>query len=154
MHAMRIVLNLYKEAITLHGGIGQNRFADEFDAFKFLRCKIDASIADQIVPDVNLLHQGSSVSLLCRLCDAFRSNGEKRLHQNPLAEKIMILLRAGAFDDVPSAKEAVFFAFLDRDIFLTKLQFVYEEYVLGYFYNILSVHNKITAHPPRPLVVQ
>lgn len=143
-HAARMILNLYKEAVTLNGGLGQNQFAKEFDAFKFLQCRIDAPFRNQIKLDIGLLQEGAAVSLLCRLFDASAASESGEVHQRGLVKKIKQFLNEGAFDALPLAKDAACYAFEDRDIFSAKLQLVYEEYVLGYFYKILSAHSKIS----------
>ncbi|MDX9789094.1 MAG: hypothetical protein RBT11_20130 [Desulfobacterales bacterium] len=153
-HVARIILNLYKEAVTIHGGIGHNQFATKFDAFKFLQCEIEPPFQNQIDLDTCLLREGASISLLCRLFDTSMVSGMEGGHQDTLLKQIKQSLNSGAFDNVSLAKDAILFAFVDRDIFLTKLRLVYEEYVLGYFYKIVSAHSKLSDRLKRPLPAQ
>lgn len=137
--ATRTILHIYNETITSYGNFAGNFYADQFDAFKYLQCRIDATVGHPFGLDLNLLHEGSAVALLSRLepfSIRFRENPAVR---DAIVRKIIGHLEDGAFDLLPLAKDAALSAFEDEDIFRAKLRLIYEEYILGYY-------RKITAY--------
>jgi hypothetical protein len=143
--ATRAILHIYNEAITSYGNFGLNFITDEFDAFKYIQCQVDITTGQPFGLDLNLLHQGSAVALLCRLYQFSCKFNEKHFIKEAIAEKIIGYLHGGAFDSLPLAKDAALSAFEDRDIFKAKLRIIYEEYILGYYRKITSYQDE--AHP-------
>lgn len=143
--ASRAILHVYNEAITSYGNFGDNFPTDRFDAFKYIQCRIDITTGHPAGLDLNLLHEGSAVALLCRLYPFSIKLSENNPPRDAMTEKILRCLRDGAFDLLPLAKDAAFSAFEDGDIFKAKLRIIYEEYILGYYRKITAYRDE--THP-------
>lgn len=143
--ATRTILYIYNKAITSYGNFSNNFYTDEFDAFKFIQCRIDITTGYPFGVDLNLLHEGSAVALLCRLSPFSGQLAKKNFVPDAMVEKILRYLQGGAFDLLPLAKDAALSAFEDEDIFTAKLRIIYEEYILGYYRKITSYQEE--THP-------
>jgi hypothetical protein len=139
MYAVRVILDLYKRAITIHGGFGGHLFANEFDAFKYLRCEIEGNLRQRMGLDPDLLRKGAAVCLLCHLYDICKTFGKNHLRSHVLSRKIKRCLDNGLLDGLPLAKDAALLAYADEGIFAMKLQIVYLDYILGYYHGILAL---------------
>jgi hypothetical protein len=145
MHAARVILSLYKRAVTTYGGFGGHLFANEFDAFKYLRCEMEGSLKKKMDLDPDLLRKGAAVCLLCHLYDIWKTCGEDHLRCHVLSRKIRRCLDSGLLDGLPLAKDAALLAYTDEGIFALKLQIVYLDYILGYYHRIIALGK---PHPP------
>jgi hypothetical protein len=140
--ATRAILCIYNKAITSYGNFGNNFYTDEFDPFKYIQCRIDITTGPAFSVDLNLLHEGSAVALLCRLSPFSSQLTGKNFIPNAMVEKIIGYLQDGVFDLLPLAKDAALSAFEDEDIFTAKLLIIYEEYILGYYRKITTYQDE------------
>lgn len=143
MHATRVILRLYKRAVTIYGGFGGHLFASEFDAFKYLRCDIDGRLRNRLNLDTDLLRKGAAVCLLCHLYDIWKACGKNRFRSHVLSGKIKRYLDNGLLDGLPLAKDAALLAYIDEGVFAVKLQIVYLDYILGYYHGVLVGGNDL-----------
>jgi len=140
--AARAILCIYNKTITSYGNFANNFYTNEFDAFKYIQCRIDITTGHPFGVDLNLLHEGSAVALLCRLSPFSGRLTEKNVIPDAIVDKILRYLQDGAFDLLPLAKDAALSAFEDEDIFTAKLRIIYEEYILGYYRKITACQDE------------
>ncbi len=136
--ATRDILFLYHDAITSYAGFGHNLDVGIFDPFKYLCCLVDEPSGISLGVELDLLHEGSTVVLLCHLSDFWDEFEGVDIGKDPLTKKIKEYYQSDGFDWDLLAKETVGLALSDEDAFRDKLSIVYNKYILGYFKKILS----------------
>ena len=125
--AVRDILYMYYDLAS--DGFIHSIETGKFDPIFFVDC---FEYKDKsFVIDVNLLHEGSAVAILCRLSDYWDEIGE--VPEDNFAFEVKRMLTKGRLDHLPLAEKAIKLAFEDEEKFRDLLKDVYKEYVLGFF---------------------
>jgi hypothetical protein len=82
--------------------------------------------------DVEILHEGAMVAILCRLFD-YRDELGELPEADELVDEVRHMLPKGKFDHLPLAERAITEAFRDEDEFRKLLNQVYKDYVVERF---------------------
>jgi hypothetical protein len=67
--ALRDVLYMYYDLITSYGGFGHSIDTGTFDPFFYMDCYVNEPKGYTFGIDIDLIHKGAAVALLCRLSD-------------------------------------------------------------------------------------
>lgn len=124
--AMRDILWLYRD-LTAYGGFSGDHPTGSFHPWKWLSCESTGGWGTE--DDARLLREGSAVALLSGLIDTWdQADGEG-------VDTYKSAVRAGRFDHLPTAREAVAagLAGTDSPEFTERVKVVYDEYVLAFF---------------------
>lgn len=138
IQAIRDILFLYHDAITGYRGFGHNLHTGTFDPFRYVTALLAEPPGVSLAIDIELIHEGSAVALLCHLSDYWDETSGESIESGHFAGRIKKELSDGVFDFVPLAKEAVEAAFENETKFQNCLQKVYIEYIEGYYRTILQ----------------
>ncbi len=134
--AIRDILFMYRDLIRSYDGFGHNIDVGTFDPFTFVNADLYESPDSTLAMDMDLVHQGSAVALLCHLSD-FWDEGHG-LNQWNWGKKLRGVLKQGRLNHLPLAKEAIMAGFESEETFRSLLPGVYTQYVLGYFQRLLQ----------------
>lgn len=137
--ALRDILYLYHDAITSYRGFGHNLDVGIFDPFRFVTALLAEPAGVSLGIDIELIHEGSAVVLLCHLSDYWDETASDGIENGYYAGRIKKGLSAGIFDFVPLAKEAAEAAFENETKFRDHLQNIYIEYIEGYYRTTLQI---------------
>lgn len=125
--AVRDILYMYYDLAS--DGFIHNIETGKFDPIFFADC---FEYKDKsFVIDVNLLHEGAAVAILCRLSDYWDENGV--IPEDNFAFEVKRMLTKGRLDHLPLAEQAIKLAFEDEEKFRDSLKDVYKEYVFEFF---------------------
>ena len=115
--AIRDILYPYDDAVTSYSGFGHNLEVGTFDPFKYLGALLDEPPGYTFGIDMELLHEGAAVALLCHLSDFWGEFDGENIGQDKLTGRIKNSLAEGLFEMVPQAKLAASAAFQDESRF-------------------------------------
>ncbi len=137
------ILLMYVDLVRGHGGFGYGvntgtQGPTPWEPARYVDCEAAAgSSGDALGVDLDLLHEGSAVALLCGLFDVVAEGGD--LARDRPAVAAFAARAAGRLAHLPLADEAVARAETgDEGAFSAALRPVYEAYVLGYFRRLVG----------------
>lgn len=134
--AVRDILFMYVDLVEGYGGFGHGIDVGTFRPLDFLEAELVEPPAEGYVlgPDVDLLHAGSGIALLCELSDAFYENDATGDVPSPAVQAAKAAFLAGRLRHLPSIERAFELGLAkDQLAFRRQLTTVYREYVVGYF---------------------
>jgi hypothetical protein len=138
--AIRDILYMYYDLIASYRGFGHNIDTGEFDPMAFLTCSLEVPAGQGFGLDLELLHEGAAIAILCDLSDSWDERDGPTLDWPRLAWAQQ-QLSSGAFSSMPTLERAVRLGFEGtEDDFRHALEGVYGEYVIGLF-------NQLVAEP-------
>ena len=129
--AIRDILYLYYDLVESYNGFGHNIDTGTFDLIFFADCYLFEPEGTTFGIDVNILHEGSAVAILCKLSDYWDEHG--LLPNDEFVTQVKDILSEGRLDHLPLAEEAIKEAFQDEERFRDLLGEVYKNYVLRRF---------------------
>lgn len=129
--AIRDILYLYYDLVESYNGFGHSIDIGKFDPIIFADCYLFEPEGKTFGIDVNILHEGSAVAILCKLSDYWDENG--LLPNDEFVMQVKRILSEGRLDHLPLAEQAIKEAFQDEDRFRNLLDEVYKNYVLERF---------------------
>jgi hypothetical protein len=128
---IRISRTNLKSAIVTEGGFGHNIAAGDFNPIFYTDCCLLEPEGISFGIDVNILHEGAVIAVLCKLSDFWDENGD--LPDDKFVSEVRRILSEGRLDHLPLAERAVKEAFRDEESFRDALDEVYENYVVQRF---------------------
>jgi hypothetical protein len=135
--AIRDILFLYVDMIVSYDGFGNTINTGSFAPLEFVDAKLHPNPGVAYGIDLDLLHAGSGVALLCAMDDSWDELGFAS-RESPLIRNIFDALEAGRFDHLSDIKTAVRYGFgQDDSAFRYALATVYRTHVVGYFAALL-----------------
>jgi hypothetical protein len=129
--AIRDILYMYYDLVESYNGFGHNINTGEFDPIFFADCYLFEREGMTLGIDVNILHEGSTVAILCKLSDYRDESGV--LPDNEFVSQVRRTLSEGRLDHLPLAERAIKEAFENEENFRGLLGEIYENYVVGQF---------------------
>jgi len=136
--ATRDILYMYYDLVRSYQGFGHNIETGDFDPIEFLTCSIGEPPGSSFGLDLELLHQGAAIAILCGLSDSWDEHDGPILTW-PLLAKARQKLLEGAFSSMPTLERAVRLGFQGpEDEFRHALKIVYGEHVLGFFGRLID----------------
>lgn len=133
--AIRDILYMYYDMTKSYGGFGHNIETGHFDPIFFINSYLHEPPGYSFEIDLEILHKGSAVSLLCELSDQWDDHEE--VPSGDLTEKLQRLLSEDRFRHLPLAEECMALALADEQLFRDKLQEVYLTYVESFFRSLI-----------------
>lgn len=131
INAIRDILYMYYDLVEGYKGFGHNIETGNFDPIFFADCYLFEPQGITFGIDVNVLHEGSAVAILCKFSDYWDEHGAKP--EGEFASEVKRILSEGRLDHLPLAEQAIKFAFEDEDKFRDLLDEAYEKYVVQFF---------------------
>ena len=129
--AIRDILYLYYDLVESYNGFGHNIDTGTFDPIFFADCYLFEPSGTTFGIDVNILHEGSAVAILCKLSDYWDENG--LLPNDEFVTQVKRILSEGRLDHLPLAEQVVREAFQNEENFRDMLDEIYKIYVLKRF---------------------
>jgi hypothetical protein len=129
--AIRDILYMYYDLVESYNGFGHNIDTGNFDPIFFADCYLFEREGISFGIDVNILHEGSAVAILCKLSDYWDENDT--LPKDKFILEVERLLSENRVDHLPLAEQAIKEAFQDEESFRDLLDKVYKSYVLQRF---------------------
>jgi hypothetical protein len=130
-NAIRDILYMYYDLVTDYKGFGHNINTGNFDPIFFADCYLFEPEGVNLGIDVNILHEGSVVAILCWLSDYWDENGVPP--EGGFASEVKRILSEGRLDHLPLGEEAIKLAFEDEDRFRNLLDEAYQKHVVQFF---------------------
>jgi hypothetical protein len=134
--AIRDILFMYRDLILSYEGFGHNIEVGTFDPFTFVDAELREKPGHTLAMDMNLIHQGSAVALLCQLSDAWDDYGNLPYGWDWI-EQLYATLEEGRLDHLPLAKAALMAGLESEEELRLLLPNVYNQFVVGYFHRLL-----------------
>ena len=134
--AIRDILYLYYDLVSSYRGFGHNIDTGNFDPIFFVDCYLFEPDETTFGIDVNILHEGSAVAILCKLSDYLDENG--LLPNDEFVSQVRGALSEGRLDHLPLAEKAIKEAFQDEETFRDLLDKVYKNHVLQLFRKLVT----------------
>lgn len=136
--AIRDILYLYDDMVTSYARFGHNLEVGKFDAFRSLSAVLDEPLGYTFGIDLDLIHKGSAIALLCHLSDYWDEFEGKEIGKSGITKRIKNYLDSGLFDCVELAKKAAIAAYRNETEMRNSLEQVYHNYVIGYYQTRLN----------------
>lgn len=130
LSAIRDILYMYYE-LAQEGWFQHNIDTGTFDPLFFADCWFCESPGGGCSIDVDLLHKGSAVAVLCNLSDIWDETGE--IPETEFANQVKHALEDDRFDHLPLAEHTIRLAFQNEEQFRESLAEIYKIYVLEFF---------------------
>ncbi len=131
INAIRDILYMYYDLVESYKGFGHNIETGSFDPIFFADCYLFEPQGITFGIDVNVLHEGSAVAILCKFSDYWDEHGA--VPEGEFALEVKRILSEGRLDHLPLAEQAIKLAFEDEDRFRDLLDEAYEKYVVQFF---------------------
>lgn len=131
--AIRDILYMYYDLVN-YDGFAHNIDTGTFDPMFFADCYLYEPPGIGFGIEVDLLHKGSAVAVLCKLSDIWDESCE--IPESEFAFQVKRALEDDRFDHLPIAENCLRAAFQNEEKFRKLLGEVYEEYVLKFFKEI------------------
>lgn len=129
--AIRDILYMYYDLVESYEGFGHNIEIGSFDPIFFVDCYLFEPKGCSFGIDVNILHEGSAVGILCKLSDFWDEHQTQP--EGKFALEVKQILSESRLDHLPLAEKAIKLAFEDEEKFRDLLDEVYEKYVVQFF---------------------
>ena len=129
--AIRDILYMYYDLVESYEGFGHNIETGNFDPIFFADCYLFEPEGTTFGINVNVLHEGSAVAILCRFSDYWDDNGT--IPEDKFALEVKRILAEGRLDHLPLAEQTIKLAFEDEEKFRDLLDEAYEKYVTQFF---------------------
>jgi hypothetical protein len=130
--AIRDILYMFYDLKESYEGFGHNIETGSFNPLSYADCYLSEPPGYAFGIDVEILHEGAMVSILCRLSDYWDD-----IEEVPETDKFVIevrhMLSKGRFDHLPLAERAISAAFSDEGKFRELLVQIYQDYVVERF---------------------
>lgn len=129
--AIRDILYMYYDLVESYEGFGHNIETGNFDPIFFADCYLFEPKGSTFGIDVNVLHEGSAVGILCKFSDFWDDHGTAP--EGEFASEVKRILSEGRLDHLPLAEKTIKLAFQDEEKFRDLLDEAYEKYVVQFF---------------------
>ncbi len=131
INAIRDILYMFYDLSESYEGFGHNIEIGSFDPIFFADCYVFEPQGITFGIDVNVLHEGSAVAILCKLSDYWDEHGTTP--EDEFFSEVKRILAEGRLDHLPLAEQAVKLAFENEEKFRDLLGEAYEKYVVQFF---------------------
>ena len=131
INAIRDILYMYYDLVESYEGFGHNIDTGNFDPIFFADCYLFEPEGVTFGINVNVLHEGSAVAILCWLSDFW--DDHETSPEGEFSSEVKRILTEGRLDHLPLAEQAVKLAFEDEEKFRDLLDEAYEKYVVQFF---------------------
>lgn len=136
--AIRDILYLYVDMIESYGGFGHNLDAGSFAPLEFIDSEVVCPEGHTFALNVDLLHAGSAIAILCSISDCLDELDTVSLEW-PLIARAKEAFAEGRFRHLPVIHEAFRLAFGGNEsTFRIQLLKVYQQHVLAYFSKLVE----------------
>lgn len=129
--AIRDILYMYYDLVESYEGFGHSIETGSFDPIFFADCYLFEREGTTLGIDVNILHEGAAVAILCKLSDYWDDNDMSV--EDEFLLQVKQILSEGKLDHLPLAEQAIKIAFDDEEEFRDTLDEVYKNYVVRRF---------------------
>lgn len=136
VNAIRDILYMYYDLIESYKGFGHNIDTGKFDSIFYADCYLYEPEGITFGIDVNILHEGSAVAILCKLSDYW--DEFEAVPKDEFTLNIKQIISEGRLTHLPLAERAIKMAFEDEEKFRDLLDKVYEKYVFNFFQKLGS----------------
>lgn len=133
--AINNILYMYYDLIHSYKGFGHSIETGVFDPIFYVDSYLFEREGISLGIDINILHEGSAVAILCKLSDYWDEHCE--IPEDNFAFEVKKILSKNRLDHLPLAEKAVASAFENEEAFREKLSEVYEKYVLEFFRKLI-----------------
>lgn len=131
INAIRDIIYMFYDLVESYKGFGHNIDTGNFDPVFFVDCYLYEPKDITFGIDVNVLHEGSAVAILCKFSDYWDEHGTAP--EGEFALEVKRLLSGGRLDHLLLPEEAIKSAFEDEEKFRNLLNNIYEKYVIQFF---------------------
>jgi hypothetical protein len=136
---IRHILYMYVDMITTYHGFGHNIETGEFDPFRYVDAEIMSTPGWNLGIDLELIHYGSGIAILCELSNAWDEYGTGDVPIWPRTQEAQASLSDGRFSHLPDVERAIALAFGENEgPFREQLKTIYMDRVVGYFQGLIA----------------
>jgi hypothetical protein len=131
--AIRDILFMYRDLVLSYRGFGHNVDRIRYNAFEYSHVEVRERQGETYDIDTELLMSGSAIAIICMISDIWDESDPSDLMPCAYFKRVEDQLNNGGFADFPDLQKVLRFGLKDEAAFRALLPQVYEDYVLGYF---------------------
>ena len=140
------ILYMYRDITISYAGFGHGIDTGSYDAALYVDCVASADFSlDSYSIDLQLIQEGSAISLLSDLSDVWDEQSHEGEIPNESKLPFVELLSAGRLKHLPLAEKACEAGLRSREEMNNGLKAVYVEYVVGYLERLYSKGKQAVA---------